>query len=135
MLMPAAILIMMVLAAIAVDTAIAFLAQRQLGDIAAAAANDAAGEAVDEQALYEKSRFALDTQRAEEVALRSLDARGSEFFTITDFSVDVGPGRDRVVVAVEARVPRLFAPALPGGLSERTVTARAVTDAVMAGPE
>lgn len=136
MLMPAAILVMMVLGAIAVDSAIAFLAQRQLADIAAAAANDAAGEAVHELRLYEQSVFELDEDRAIEVAELSLAARGGEFFDITDFDTRVvGPARDRVEVVVEARVPRLFAPTLPGGLADRTVTARALTDAIMTSPE
>ena len=52
LLFPAAVLIVLVLSAITVDSSIAFLAQRELANATAAAANDAASRAVDGQAFY-----------------------------------------------------------------------------------
>ena len=48
-------LIVLVLAAITVDSSIAFLAQRELANATAAQANDAAGEVVDGHAFYQRT--------------------------------------------------------------------------------
>ena len=60
LLFPAAVLIVMVLAAMAVDTSIAFMGQRELANATAAAANDAASQAVDNAAFYQQDRIELD---------------------------------------------------------------------------
>src|SRR5438552_3809411 len=52
MLMPAAVLVFLVLGALCVDFGSAYDAQRELASAATAAANDAAGRAIDVELLY-----------------------------------------------------------------------------------
>ncbi len=52
LLLPSAVLVLFLLTALAVDGAATFLAQRQLADVCAGAANDAAGVALDVDQLY-----------------------------------------------------------------------------------
>ena len=71
MLMPAAVLVLVVLGAVAVDFSIAFLGERELANAASAAANDAAAAAIDEPLFRETGRVVLDCGRANEVAQAS----------------------------------------------------------------
>ncbi len=136
MLFPAAVLIVLVLCAITVDSSIAFLAQRELANATAAAANDAASRGVDTQAFYQGDRVELDPDAVEAVATervrlaidgtrhRALDVRVMA-------SPPVAPGCPWTVqVSASSRVPYVFAKALPGGPDEATVRATSV-----AGPE
>ena len=124
LLFPAAVLIVLVLAAITVDSSIAFLAQRELANATAAAANDAAGLAVDSQAFYQGDRIELNPYAVEAVAVervrlaidqsrhRALDVRVTA-------SPPAGPGCPWTVqVSASSRVPYVFAKALPGGPDE-----------------
>ncbi|MEZ5207907.1 MAG: hypothetical protein R2690_13235 [Acidimicrobiales bacterium] len=61
--MPAAVLIVLVLAAMAIDLAHLQLGQRQLRSMAADAANDAAGAGVDVEALRAGQPVQLDPAR------------------------------------------------------------------------
>jgi Flp pilus assembly protein TadG len=129
MLVPAAVLVLLVLGSIAVDSAVVLLAQRDLSNRTAAAANDIAGFAVDEAAFYRGTGdITLDQQRA-----------GA--FTDLAFSPDRRPagvdawqasaatdGRT-VVVTATATVRYIFAPAIPGVARTATVTARSVATA------
>ena len=137
LLFPAAVLIVLVLAAITVDSSIAFLAQRELANATAAAANDAASRAVDSQAFYQGDRIELDPYAVEAVAMervrlaldgsrhRALEVR------VTRQPAGRGPGaRGRCGCRPSSRVPYVFAKALPGGPDEATVRATSV-----AGPE
>ena len=128
MLVPAAVLVLIALAAIAVDSAIVFMAQRQAGDIAAAAANDAAGAALSEGAFYGGGAVALDPARVATVAADAVAARGGGLDLVGPPSIVVR-GR-QVCVTVQARVRYLFSPAVPGAPRGRTVTARAAATAV-----
>ncbi len=69
LLFPAALLIMVALAAITVDSAIAFMAQRELVNATAAAANDAATEALSDTAFYRGDRIELSPSAVESVAV------------------------------------------------------------------
>jgi hypothetical protein len=131
MLMPAAVLVLLVLAALAVDSAVVFLAQRQAGDAAAAAANDAAGAALSDAAFYRAGDVVLDPQRAAAVVAAAITARGSGLDLVGPPSVEIA-GR-QVCVTVRAQVRYLFAPAIPGVPRATTVTARATATAVAGG--
>lgn len=136
LLFPAAVLIVLVLAAITVDSSIAFLAQRELANATAAAANDAAGRAVDGQAFYQGDRIELDPYAVESVAAErvrlAIDGsrhRGLEVRVTA--SPPVGPACPWTVrVSASSRVPYVFAKAVPGGPDEVSVRATSV-----AGPE
>ena len=77
LLFPAAVLVVVVLAAVAVDSSIAFLGERQLANATAAAANDAAAVAVSDRSFYEDDRIELDPATVERVAVtRTVAALG-----------------------------------------------------------
>ena len=128
MLAPAAVLVLIAVAAIAVDSAIVFMAQRQAGDVAAAAANDAAGAALSEGAFYGGGTVDIDPARASAVVAEVVAARGPGLDLVGPPAVVVN-GR-QVCVTVQARVRYLFSPAVPGAPRNRTVTARAAATAV-----
>ena len=129
MLMPAAVLVMIVLGAIAVDSAVVFLAQRELANVAAGAANDAATRAIDESAFYERGQVVLDVEAARRVALESLRRRGPRYVDTSSAQVAVGSGAPTVTVRVEASVDYVFAKALPGVRHSATVRAAATATA------
>lgn len=130
MLMPAAVLVLVVLGAIAVDSAVVYLAEREVGSAAAAAANDAAGAAMSDGDFYRSGgEVTLDPGRAAAVAQASAAARlPRELELLGPPRVEVA-GR-QVCVRVAARVRRIFAPAIPGGVADATVEAQAGATAV-----
>jgi hypothetical protein len=124
MLMPAAVLVLVVLGSIAVDSARLFLAQRELVDAAAAAANDAAGAALEDGAFYRAGgRLSIDPVQATRVAEAAVAARAPAGLALGAPQVLV-TGR-QVCVVLRASVEPLFARAIPGAAGARTVTARA----------
>jgi hypothetical protein len=141
LLFPAAVLVVIVLAAITVDSAIAFLGQREVADAVVAAANDAAGEGVGNRSFYTAGRVDLDAATVRRVVIdrvsASLDAGRFRNLAV-DVAVAPPPAAGcppRVRVHVSARVSTLFAAAIPGGPRDRAVEATAVGSASQAaGP-
>lgn len=115
LLVPALFLVALTLASIAFDFAARFEAQRELVSAAQAAANDAATEGLDDEALTAGLGYRIDPRLAEAAARRSVAARcGAGRFegpaaVVADVS-NAGPPTVRVTVRARAR--RLFAPAL-----------------------
>jgi len=136
LLFPAAVLIVLVLAAITVDTSIAFLGQRELANATAAAANDAASRAVDGQAFYQGDRIELDPYAVELVATERvrLAIDQSRHRALEVRVTAAAPSRSgcpwTVTVSASSRVSYVFAKAIPGGPDEAAVRATSV-----AGPE
>jgi hypothetical protein len=129
MLMPAAVLVVMVLGAIAVDSARLFLAQRELADAAAAAANDAVTAALSDDAFYRAGgRLELDPVHASRTVDDAVRARAPAGLAIDPPSVTIA-GR-QICVALRATVTPLFAKAVPGAGRPRSVAARAAATAV-----
>lgn len=128
LLVPAGVLVLVVLGAIAVDSAVAFLAQRELAGTAAAVANDAAAAALAEGAFYDEGPVRIDesvVRRLVEKALADRTPRG-----VSDVVADVQvPGR-QVCVVLTGRVDFIFARAVPGAARGTTVTGRAAATAV-----
>jgi Flp pilus assembly protein TadG len=115
MLMPAAVLILMVLAAITVDFSVAFLGERELSNATSAAANDAVAAALDQDALRGHDELRLDQAKAEEVVLRSLAGRSSGLLHIDPADVTIEfPDDLQVRVTAGADVEYVFSKALPG---------------------
>ncbi len=111
MLMPAAILIVLVLAAITVDTAVVHLARRDLLHAADAAANDAVTYGLDEDRLRRGEGYRLDPRRVHAAVLGALESRGlldrlAAPPIITTAGLEVS-------VALRLRVDYVFAKALP----------------------
>lgn len=126
LLMPAAVLVVLVLAAIAVDTTVMFLGERELADLTASAANDAATAALRREPFYECGRLELDQHRAQQVAATVASARVSDAVSLTAVEVSADNTADppTVTVAAQASVRLVFSGGLPGGLRMRTVAAR-----------
>jgi hypothetical protein len=131
MLMPAALLIVLVLASIAVDMSLVHLRKRQAFELAAAAANDAAAAGVDQGVLRTTHAYVLDpaTTRAvvgDVVATSELAPHLADppVVTVTGAAV-------RVELTLEADY--IFADVVPGAPNGTTVTASATATAV-AGP-
>lgn len=123
-LMPAAALVFVVLGSLAVDSAIAYLGEREVSNVASSVANDAATEGLDLERYYATGELVLLPERVQAVA-DTAQARESGGH-LEDLQIDVELlDADRVLVRVRARVRSLFARALPNGLEERDVGATA----------
>lgn len=122
MLMPAAILILVILASLALDRALVFGAQRELVMEAQAAANDAVTAGVDPDRLRGDGVVALDPERVARAVTQAVDATDGE----TSVTWEIQD--QSVVVHLERSVRYLFAPAVPGGARRQRVTATASAD-------
>lgn len=122
-LMPAAVLVLLVLGALAVDAAAVFLAQRQLANAASAAANDAATQAVDLDRFYSDGSVGLAPPDAQRVASATVERLGLDH--LSDVRPVATVRGDVVEVTVSARAHPVFAPALPGGADTVAVAATA----------
>lgn len=124
MLMPAAILIVLILGAIAVDMSVVHLAKRELIDAASAAANDAVTVGMNEEALRGGHGYVLDSARATVSAERSLEAAGVLGRLVEPPTITV-TGNERVRVDLTMEVDYVFAKALPGNHGHTIVHATA----------
>ncbi len=131
-LFPAALLIMIALAAMTVDSAIAFLAQRELVNATAAAANDAATVAVSDHSFYEGNRVELSASAVEAVALDRIyaliDQTRHHGLSVTAEALPPAAAGCAWTVRVNASstVDELFGKAMPGSSGEVDVRAQSV---------
>ena len=122
-LMPAAVLVLLVLGAISVDSAVEYLGHRQLVDFTASAADDAAAKALDRSSFYGHAGLVrIDPDAAQAVVDQVRVAAGGGGVEITDAEAEVSPGGDEVTVTATGTVHGVFGPAVGG---QRTVTIRA----------
>jgi Flp pilus assembly protein TadG len=140
--MPAGVLVMLVLTAIAIDYTILLLGEREVADVSAAAANDAVIAAVGRDALYGCAALDLDLAAANAAVQRVVAARGSDAVTIASAGVvDIGTElfdgsqRPRVTVTTSGTVDLIFTPAVPGASLSRAVQATATAVAAVGGPD
>ena len=126
MLVPAAVLIVLVMAAIAVDMSPLHLRQRQAHDLAAAAANDAATAAADQAALR-GGDYVLDEDVAGRVAAAVVEASDRPEIAVAPQVRIVG---EVVEVEVALEADYIFAGVVPGAPDGRTVRATARATAV-----
>lgn len=121
MLYPAAVVIILLLGAIVVDSAIVYLAQRQAHNVALDAANDAAGAGLDAGA-FRQGAVQIDPDRARAYAVETVLAAGAESVDL----IDVIVGSDgEVTVTVRYRVERLFGQAFGLGDTTEVISATA----------
>lgn len=123
MLMPAGVLIVLLLGAIAFDLSLLFLRQRQASSVAVDVANDLASAAFDEGTFRATGEFTLDPTRADQLGRAFVD-QSDLAGDVVSLEVDV-VGRDSVTVTLIVRVDYVFAKAIPGASGGSTVTARA----------
>lgn len=132
LLFPAAVFIVVALAAVAVDSSIAFLGERELSNATAAAANDAAGVAVSDPAFYRSGRIELDPAAVERVAVNRVrtaldDGRHHDLAVVARAVPPSAPGCGWTVqVSARARVSYIFSSAVPGAPDSVTVDATTV---------
>ncbi|HUQ62287.1 MAG TPA: hypothetical protein VM121_00855 [Acidimicrobiales bacterium] len=131
LLFPVAVLVVIILAAITVDSSIVFLGQREVANSVAAAANDAATIGVGNGAFYRAGAVELDPGTAEQLAIERVRAAlDTERFR--DLRVDVqvvgarGGCPPSVRVHASATVAYVFARGVPGAAPRATVEAVAV---------
>jgi hypothetical protein len=133
MLVPAAVLVLVILGAIAVDFSVAFLGQRELTSAAGAAANDAA-TAIAKGRFYQGAgggaagEVVIDADRAARVVDEALVARAPRGVTIDGVTVD--PTGGQVCVVLTGRVDYVFAGTIPGMADSAPVKGRATATAV-----
>ncbi len=129
MLMPAGVLVVLLLGAIAFDLSLVFLRQRQASSLAVDVANDVATVALDEARFREDGEFRLDPDRAAQVGV-DLVAASDLGELVEEVEVEV-LGPDEVTVRVVIQVDYVFARAIPGASDGTTVTASATAVAVV----
>lgn len=129
LLFPAALLIIVALASMTVDSAIGFMAQRELVNATAAAANDAATEALSDSSFYEGDRIELSPGALEALALERVrqlvdEARHHDLAVVADAVPPSGAGCGWTVrVTASSRVDELFGRAMPGSNGQIAVHA------------
>jgi Flp pilus assembly protein TadG len=132
LLFPAAFLVMIALAAMTVDSAIAFLAQRELVNATAAAANDAATQALSDSSFYVGNRVELSPSGVEAIAVARINAlvdRSRHHNLVVRAEVVAPPAVGcawRVRVTASSSVDELFGKALPQSSGQVTVRAQSV---------
>lgn len=120
LLFPVAVLVVVLLGAIAVDSAASFTAQRELVDAAQAAANDGATTGADLDQVRAGAGYHLDSARVAATVHESFAIHG-----LGDAQVDVRVVDGAVVVSARREVRRVFGRAIPGVAGSMVVTARA----------
>lgn len=127
MLMPAGVLVVLLLGAIAFDMSLLFLRQRQAASVAADVANDVATLAIDEDHFRATGEFRLDPAAAAEIGVALVEASDIAAL-VQDVDVSVTTG-SVVEVRLVAEVDYVFAKAIPGAADGSTVTAAATAQA------
>ena len=126
-LVPAGFLVLIILAALAVDSAVAYEGQQQLHDTLVAAANDAASSAIDRPVFYATGTVAISPSQAGQVVCSSLLSQHSSQLHETRVWLAVQGASVRLIG--ESRVTVVFGRAVPG-FGTRHV--RATVDAIAA---
>ncbi|MGH9247004.1 MAG: hypothetical protein ACRD29_22335 [Acidimicrobiales bacterium] len=121
MLWPAALLVVLLLASIAVDFSIILMGRRELRWAADAAANDAVTYGIDQAHYRNTGEIRLDADRVHEAVANSLRARGLPYELRGSPIITIDDATDEVVVALTADIPYLFADGFPGLPDTETV--------------
>lgn len=126
MLMPAAVLVMMLLGAIALDAAAIRMQTRELRNVARSAANDALGAAVDVDHLRATGEIRIDESVARAVVDNAVDQRTIEGVDVDAVAVDTdADGTLVLTVTLRRTVDHILRP--PG--TDPSVTVRAAGSA------
>jgi hypothetical protein len=129
--MPAAILIVVILGAMAVDSAITFVGQRELNAFTTSAADDVAARAIAPGPFYEDGRITIDARQAQDLVAVLASRPGSGLRNV-HFSVDVdGP---TVTVRATAVIASLFSVGVPGMPTTRAVQSSSTATARTVAP-
>ncbi len=111
-LVPAGFLVLILLAALAVDSAVTYLGQEQLHDALSAAANDAVTAALDNGSFYRSGVIALDQSAAGRAVCLSVLAQNAS--TLHGLQVWMAVDGDSVHLKGQAEVDSVFGRVIPG---------------------
>lgn len=111
-LVPAAFLVLMLLAALAIDSAAAYQAQQQLHDALSAAATDAVTDGLSNNAFYTGGRLALDPGAVTTAVCQSI--AGQDLARFHRLELAVAMSGDSVRVSATATVDTVFGRSVPG---------------------
>lgn len=132
LLAPVGVLILLVLGAVTVDFTAIHAAQRELANLTAGLANDAAS-AVDEVAFFDAGEYRIDGDRAAHVVRTVLATRPDDALRISCQPPTLE--RPTVVrVSCVGTIELIFSQALPGRLSPYTVRASSTARAAESRP-
>lgn len=126
-LIPALVLVLIVLGAIAVDASIAYLGRRELADFTASAADRAAAAALDKSSFYASGSVRIDPVLAQQVVADAEEVARAGGLDITGLTVTVPPSGQAITVAASATVRTVFGLAV-GGRPSFTVRAATTAD-------
>ncbi len=122
-LVPALVLVLLILGAIAVDSAIEYLGHRQLQDFTAGVADQIAAASLDRGAFYGRGRVVLVESSAAAVATELAPTADTGSLSQVHATATVSPDGQTVTVTATAVVHDVFGPAV-GGQRSVTITAR-----------
>jgi hypothetical protein len=128
LLYPAGVMVLMVLAAIAVDFSVVRMARQELLATAQASADDAVAM-VDDVSLRAGDRLVIDLPRARQLVAEEFRAADLSCRTVSA-SADLGPRPGTLVVTATCDVAHFFARAIPGTPRTERITAQAVGERV-----
>jgi hypothetical protein len=111
-LVPAGFLVLVLLGAIAVDSAESYLAQQQLHDALSAAANDAATAGLDNAAFYGSGALVLNPRRVAQTVCLDLVAQDDP--ALHSVRVWMSVDGNAVDLSGSAQIDAIFGRALPG---------------------
>jgi hypothetical protein len=120
MLVPAGFLILVMLSALAVDSAADYLAQQQLHDSLAAAANDAVTAGLSNQSFYSRGAVSIDARAAGVVVCLTVAAQSDP--ELHGLQLRMAVNRTAIRLQGTATVNAVFGRAIPG-FGRRHVTA------------
>ena len=121
-LVPAGFLVLVLLAALAVDSAVAYLGQQQLHDALSAAVNDAVSAGLDDPAFYRSGSLILDPATVDRTVCAAVAAQGDPGLHHLQLAVAITGSSVRV--AGVATVDAVFGRAIPG-FGRRSVSSSA----------
>ncbi len=124
LLYPAGVVVLLCLAAIAVDLTFVRTARRELTSVLQAAADDAAG-AADPAQLHLGERLTIDLERARRIVAADLHEVDLPGALVGPVDVRLGTDSAHVVVSARMEVPAVFLGALPGVADTTVVEASA----------
>jgi hypothetical protein len=119
---PAGFLVLILLGAIAVDSGATYLGQQQLQAAVEAAANDAAGASMSNEAFYGHGAVQIDPTVAARIVCQDIAAQQDSRLEDVTLGLDV-VGRT-IFVDAHAEVPAVFGRLVPG-FAQRPVSAEA----------
>ncbi len=111
-LVPAGFLVLMLLAALAVDSAVAYQGQHALHDALAAAANDAVTAGLDNRSFYTSGTVSFDPAAIDSAVCRSVSAQG--LGSLHGLRLAVATSGRSVRVEASATVEAVFGRWIPG---------------------